>query len=318
MRSARLLYRAAIIVVIAAAMTFAHAAENYPTRPIRMLTGEAGGGGDFAARLIAQELSVYLGERVVVDNRGLISAEIAARATPDGYTLLLYGSPLWVSPLLREARYDVQRDLAPISEVVTVPNLLVVNPALPVTSVTELVKLAKSKPGTLNYSAGSVGSTQHLAAELFKTMAGVNIVRVTYKGAGPAIMGTVVGETQLMFPTAGSAAAHVKAGRLRALAVTSAQPSALAPGLPTVSASGIPGYESESPFGIFAPARTPAAVIVRLNRELVRLLHEREMQERFFSTGVEAVGSTPEALSALIRKETEKWRRVIKQSGLGG
>jgi len=318
MCSVRLAYSAATILAVASVMSLADAAEAYPTRPIRLVTGEVGGGGDFAARIIAQGLSTSLGQRVVVDNRGFISAEIAARATPDGYTLLLYGSPLWISPLLRESHYDVLKDFAPVSVVVTVPNLLVVNPAVPATSVAELVKLAKTRPGALNYATGSAGSTQHLAAELFKTMAGVEIVRVTYKGAGPAIIGTVVGETQLMFPTAGSAAAHVKAGRLRALAVTSAKPSALAPGLPTVSASGIPGYESDSPFGLFAPARTPASVIARLNREAVQLLRERDTQERFFNSGVEAVGSTPEALSTLVKKEIEKWKPVIRQSGAGG
>lgn len=307
--------RCVSVLMLALLGTAAHA-QHYPTKPIRLLTAEAGGGADFAARLIAQQLSASLRERVVVDNRGIMAVEIAARANADGYTLVLYGSPMWLSPFLRDARYDPVKDFAPITEVLTTPNVLVVHPSLPVRSVQELIAYAKSKPGVLNYSSGSTGSTQHLAAELFKAMAHLDIMRIAFKGSGPALTGVIVGETQLMFPSAGSAAAHIKSGRLRALAVTSTGPSALAPGLPTVAASGIPGYESQSPFGIFAPAKTAAALIKRLNEELVRLLRRAETRDRFFSTGVEAVGSTPEELADTVKNEMAKWGKLIKQAGL--
>jgi tripartite-type tricarboxylate transporter receptor subunit TctC len=282
-----------------------------------MLTSEAGGGSDFVARLVAQGMGAHLGQRVVVDNRGMISAEIAKHAAPDGYTLILYGSPLWLSPFLREKLpYDPVRDYAPVSLVVSTPNVVVVHPGVAAQTISELVALAKTKPGTLNYSSASTGSTQHLAAELFKSMAGVNIVRIPYKGSGPALNAVIAGQVQLMFPSAGSATQHVKAGRLRALAVTTAQPSALVPGLPTVAESGLPGYESVSPFGIFAPSKTPDAIIVRLNRDIVRGLSDSEIKTRFNGAGVETVGSTPAELGAMVKSEMAKWGKLIREAGI--
>ncbi len=293
------------------------AAESYPDKPIRMLTSEAGGGSDFVARLAAQGMSAHLGQRVVVDNRGIIAAEIAKHAQPDGYTLLLYGSPLWLSPFLRERLpYDPVRDYLPVSLVVSTPNIVVVHPAVAAQTIAELVALARQKPGALNYSSASTGSTQHLAAELFKRMAGVDIVRIPYKGSGPALNAVIAGQVQLMFPSAGSATQHIKAGRLRALAVTTAQPSALVPGLPTVAAAGLPGYESSSPFGVFAPAKTPAAVIARLNRDIVRGLNEADIKSRFFGAGVETVASTPAELAAMLQTEMAKWGKLIREAGI--
>jgi tripartite-type tricarboxylate transporter receptor subunit TctC len=247
----------------------------------------------------------------------MVSAEIAKHAAPDGYTLILYGSPLWLSPFLRDKLpYDPVRDYAPVSLVVNTPNVVVVHPSVPAQTIAELVALAKAKPGTLNYSSASTGSTQHLAAELFKNMAGVNIVRIPYKGSGPALNAVIAGQVQLMFPSAGSASQHVKANRLRALAVTTAQPSALVPGLPTVAASGLPGYESTSPFGVFAPLNTPAAIIARLNRDIARGLNDADIKARFTGAGVETVGSTPAELGAMVKTEMAKWGKLIRDAGI--
>ncbi len=306
-----------LIIAAALLMLSAHAPAAYPDKPIRMLTSEAGGGSDFVARLVAAGMSVFLGQRVVIDNRGLIAAEIAAHAQADGYTIMLLGSPLWLSPFLRaQSPYDPVRDFAPISIIVSTPNIVVVHPAVAAQSISELLALARVKPGALNYSAGSTGSTQHLAAELFKRMGGVDIVRIPYKGSGPALNALIAAQVQLMFPSAGSVMQHVKAGRLRALAVTTAKPSALVPGLPTVAESGLPGYESTSPFGIFAPAKTPAAVIARLNRGIVRTLDEAETKARYFNAGVETVGSTPDELAALLKSEMAKWGKLIKEANI--
>jgi len=305
-----------IVYALAALMPCANA-QSYPDKPIRMLTSEAGGGSDFGARLVAQGMSTHLGQRVVVDNRGMLAAEIAKHAAPDGYTLILYGSPLWLSPFLRDKLpYDPVRDYAPVSLVVSTPNVVVVHPGVPAQTIAELVALAKAKPGALNYSSASTGSTQHLAAELFKSMAGVNLVRIPYKGSGPALNAVIAGQVQLMFPSAGSATQHIKAGRLRALAVTTAQPSALVPGLPTVAASGLPGYESTSPFGVFAPLKMPAAIIARLNRDIARGLNDSEIKPRFTGAGVETVGSTPAELGAMVKSEMAKWGKLIREAGI--
>jgi tripartite-type tricarboxylate transporter receptor subunit TctC len=292
--------------------------QSYPNKPIRIVTIEAGGGGDLAARLIAQGLSGSLGQQVLVDNRGggVIAIEIVAKAPPDGYTLLLYGGTLWIGPLLQKVSWDPVRDFSPITLAVTFPNIVAVHPSMPVKSVKELTALAKARPGELNYGSGSIGASTHLAAELFKSMAGVNIVRVPYKGGGPATIALVTGEVQLMFATVGLVTPHVKSGRLRALAVTTAQPSALAPGLPTVAASGVPGYESASILGILAPAKTPEGIINRLNQEIVRALHRPEVKERLFSSGVETVGSSPVELAATMRAESAKWGKVVKEAGI--
>jgi tripartite-type tricarboxylate transporter receptor subunit TctC len=291
--------------------------QGFPAKPIRIVAPEVSGGSDLLARSIASGLSDNLGKTVVVDNRGFNAGEIVARAQPDGYTLLLYGSPLWLAGFLRhQVPFDPVRDFAPITVAATTPNVLVVHPSLRVTSVTELIVAARAAPGQLNYSSGSSGSTQHLAAELFNVMAGTRIVRVPFRGSGPALNSLMAGEVQMMFPSAGSAAPHLKSGRLRALAVTSAQPSALVPGLSTLSASGLPGYESTSPFGIFAPAGTAPALIARLNAEIVRVLASPVIRERMFNLGVEPVGSPPAVLAATVKTEMAKWGKLITDLGI--
>lgn len=295
--------------------------QDYPNRPIQMVTSEPGGGNDFAARLIAQGLAGNLGQQVIVSNRGaaggVIAAETVAKAPPDGYTLLFYGSNIWLMPFLRnKVPYDPVRDFAAVTLAVRAPIILVTHPSIAVTSVEELIALAKASPGRLNYGSGATGSASQIATELFKAMAGVDIAKISYKGNGPALNALIAGEVQLAFATPGSVAPHIKSGRLKALAVTSAQPSALVPGLPTVAASGLSGYEATSIVGVFAPAKTPATLINRLNREFVRVLNRADVKERFFNVGVETVGSSPEEFAATVKSEMARLGAVIRNAGI--
>ncbi len=285
---------------------------------MRIVTSEAGGGNDLQARMIARGLSGALGQQVIVENRpsGVIPGEIVSRASPNGYTLLLYNNTLWTGPLIQQTPYDMVRDFAPVTTATISPNVLVVNPASPANSVAELIALAKSKPGGLNYASSGTGATNHLAAELFKTMAGVDIVRIGYKGAGPGLNDLIANQIQVMFPTAGAAAPHVKAGRVKALAVTSAERSSIAPQLPTIAASGLPGYESLAIYGIFVPAGTPRALVNRLNGEIARILGSADVKEKFFSMGMEAVGGTPEQLAARVRADVVRMGKVIRDAGI--
>ena len=212
--------------------------------------------------------------------------------------------------------WDAIRDFSPITLATSQPSILAVHPSLPVKSVKELIALAKSKPGALNYSVGASGTAQHFAAELFKVMAGVNIVMINYKGGGPATNALIAGEVQVSFVSAASAAPFVKSGRLRALAVTSAQPSMLAPGLPTVAASGLPGYESVTLAGIYAPAKTPTAIINRLNQEFVRVLNGADVKEKLLNSGVEAAGNSPEQFAATIKADMTTVGKLIKDAGI--
>ncbi len=294
-------------------------AQDYPAKPVRIVTSGVGGAGDIAARVIAQGLGSSLGQQVVVDNRasGIIPIEVVVRAAPDGYTILLYGSVVWLAPYLRDiVSYDPIKDLAPITLAVTAPNVLVVHPSLPVKSVADLIALARAKPGDLNYGSSGAGSSGHLAAELFNAMAKIKIVRVNYKGAGAALSDVIGGQVQLSFATATSIAAHVQSGRLKALAVTSSKASALLPNLPTIAASGLSGYESASTSGIFAPAATPAAIIGRLNQEIVRALARAEVKERFLNAGSEVVASTPAQLSVAIKADMARMGKVIRDAGI--
>ena len=292
--------------------------QNYPVKPVRIVTSEPGGGSDFTARVVAQGLTMSLGEQVIVDNRAgtVTAAQIMTKAAPDGYTLLSYNNSLWTLPLLQPMFYDVLRDFTPVTLATRSPNILVVHPAVPVTSVRELVAHAKANPNALNYASGTIGSTNHLAAELFKALAGVQIARISYKGSGYAVNDLIGGQVQIMFATSGSIAPHVKSGRLRALAVTSALPSALAPGLPTVAASGVPGYEAVTMYGLYAPAQTPVAIIVRLNREAARFLQTADIREKLFGAGVETVCGSPQEFAAAIKADIARLSKVIKDAGI--
>ena len=293
-------------------------AQTYPTKPIRMVVTGVGSGGDFAARLISQGVSPALGQQIIVDNRGSgnMPAEIVAKSPPDGYTLCLSAAPLWITPFLRRTPYDPVKDFAPVTLVVTSPNILVVHPSLPVKSVKELIALIRARPGELNYATSGIGGSGFLAAELFKSMVRADMVRVNYKSGGLAMAELMSGEVQVFFANAGAAAPHRKSGRLRALAVTSAQPSALLPGLPTVAAGGLPGYELVSVQGIFAPARTPEAVVARLNQVIVPFLRRDDAKKKFFAAGMEPLGSPPEALAERVKSEMSRLGKVIKAAGI--
>lgn len=295
------------------------AAQNYPTKPVRIITSEPAGINDVATRIIAQGLAAALGQAVIVENRGsaAITGTMAARAAPDGYTLLCYGSTLWLAPLMREKiGYDPIRDFAPITLAVASPGVLVVHPSVAATSAAELIALAKARPGVLNYGGGGPGSVPHLAMELFKAKAGINIVRIPYKGAAPAVNAVMANQVQAVVTTAGSVMSHMKSGRLRGLGVGSLKPSPLAPGLPTISETGLPGYEFRSTWGIFAPSRTPAAVIARINQEAVRILAHAEVRQRMMDAGIETVGSTAQVLADTVRTEVNVLGALIKELGI--
>ena len=295
-------------------------AEDFPTKPIRMVTADVGSLNDLAARLIAQGLAGSVGQQVIVENRGgaggAIAAQAVAKAAPDGYMLLLYSGALWVGPLLQDLPWDALRDFTPVASAVTSPNVLVVHPSVPVKTVKDLIALAKKRPGELNYGSSPIGASTHLAAELFNALAGVNIVRINYKGGGAALNALIAGQIEVMFATAGLVKPLFDSGRLRALAVSSAQPSTLAPGLPTIAAAGVPGYESVSVHGIFAPAKLPAALLHRLNNEIVQVLNRTDIREKFLNAGVEIAASTPEQFTATIKAEIARMSRVIKQAGI--
>lgn len=292
-------------------------AQNFPAKPIRIVSAEVGGGNDFAARIVAQGLG-GLGQPVVVENRpsGVIPGSIVAKAQPDGYTLLAYGVSLWMAPFLQDdIPYDPVRDFAPVTLVANSPGVLVVYPGVAAKSARELIALAKAKPGQLNYASTSTGSPPHLAAELFKFMAGVDIVRILYRGAALALIDVMSGQVHLTFGTASSSTPHIRTGKLRALAVTSAQPTAVFPGLPTL-ASTLPGYEAGSVYGVFVPAKTPPAIINRLNREIVRHLHTAEVKERFLNVGVDVIGSSPAELAAAVRSDRERLGKMIRDANI--
>ena len=314
-----------IVSVISIGLTFlsegtAHA-QSYPTKPVRIVTSEAGGGTDVITRVVAQGLTGVLGQQVIVDNRGAaggaIGAELVARAPPDGYTLLFQGSNIWLLPFLRSnVPYDPLKDFSPITLVTSSPNILLVHPSVEAASVKDLIALARAKPGWLNYATGLVGGSTHLAPALFKAMANVDIVQVTYKGGAAALNDLIAGRVQIMFPSMGSGIPHVKSGKLKALAVTTAQPSVLFPGLPTIAASGLPGYEFINVTGMFATAKTPVTIINRLNQEIVRIVNQPDVRARFMSAGNEVVGSSPQEFASAVKADMIRMGKVIKDAGI--
>ena len=302
----------------AIALTAASAsAQEFPTKPVRVVTSAVGGGGDVIARLIAQAVTPSLGQQVLIDNRGgILSTEQVAKAPPDGYTLLSQANSFWLLPFMQKVSYDPVRDFSPITLTVTSPNVIGVHPSLPVRSVKELIAFAKVRPGQINFAGSSPGSASHLAAELFKYSAGVDIVFIPYRGTGPALNDTLSGQVSLLFSNTATVLPHIKSGRLRGLAVTSAKPSALAPGLPTAASSGLPGYEASAIYSMFAPAGTPAATIARLNQEIVRALNRNDLKEKMFNVGVEVVGSSPEQLAVTMKADMARLGKVIKDAGI--
>jgi len=295
----------------------AASAQEYPAKLIRVLTSPPGGGNDFAARLIVKGLTEKTGWQVIIDNRpNIIAAETVSRAAPDGHTLLVAGGVFTTGHLIEKMPYDPIRDFAAITMTHRQPNILVVHPSVPVKSVRELIALAKARPGELNYASSGLGATNHLGAELFNSMAGVRIVRINYKSVGAGVTGVLGGEVHLMFVNLASVSPYLETGRLRPLAITSAQPSPLRPGLPTVAASGLPGFESFLLTGVFAPAGTPAPVVRRLNQEIVRAINVPDVKEKFANIGIETVGSSPQDLTAAMKVEIARMGKVIREAGI--
>lgn len=296
-------------------------AQAYPARPIRLIVPYAAGGGvDVMARLVAPKLSERLGQRVIIDNHagatGNIGAEIAARAAPDGYTVLMGGASLAINvSLYSKLTYDVMKDFVPVTEVAQSPNIVLVHPSLPARSIRELIALARARPGQLNYGSGGSGSTLHLTAELFKTMANVNIVHVPYKGTGPAIVGLMSGEVALAMPPLSGMLPHVESGRVRALAITSRTRLNILPQLPTVAESGVPGFESGQWYGMLVPAGTPASIVMKLQSELAQVVRLPDVVAQITRQGCVPVGDTSRHFTAYLRQDIAKWAKVVKASG---
>ncbi len=292
-------------------------AQAYPAKPIRVYAATPGASGDYSARLIAPGLAAALGQPIVVDNRGGYGAiEALIKSPADGYNLLIYGTTLWIVPLMARAAWDPQRDLAPILLLNSSPSTVVVHPSLPVRDVRSLVNLAKSRPSELNYGSAPPGSSQHLASELFTSMARVKIAYVPYKSSGMAQIGLMSGEVHVMFPPAGSVVPHVRSGRVRLLAVSSLKPSPFFPGVPTVHESGVPGYEVSTIVALFAPAGTPTAIIQRLNQETSAIISRPEIKQRFSNESMDAGGGPPSVLANAMQSETARFGKLIQDMGL--
>jgi len=300
----------------------APAAQNYPAKPIRIIVAYTPAGTtDILARLVGQKFTEEWKQPVIVENRpganGNIGTEVAAKSAPDGYTLLMTtAGPHGINPTLyRKLPFDAVKDFAPISLVAMVPNILVVNPALPVKNVKELIQLAKSKPGGLSFGSPGVGSTGQLSMELFKTMTGTNLVHIPYKGSAGVLTDLVSGQIQVAIDNMPPYLPQVRAGKIRALAVTTAKRSRAVPDLPTIAEAGVPGYEAAAWFGLLAPAGTPRDIVDKLAEETAKILGMPDVREKLAAQGAEPVGNSPEAFGAFVRAEIAKWAKVIKESG---
>lgn len=298
------------------------AAQPYPSRPVRMIVPQsAGGSTDVVARLIAQRMSDALGQPVVVDNRpgagSLNGIEIVANAAPDGYTLLTVAASFTINPALhRKLPFDPVNGFTPISQLVTLPHVLVVHPSVPVDSVKSLIALAKAKPDALNYASSGIATSTHMAAELFLYLTKTRMVNVPFKGGAPAMVGMLSGQCQVNFATISTALPHIRSGKLRALAVSTAKRSAAAPEFPTIAEAGVPGYEHGSWVGTLATAKVPAPVIARLNEVAVKAAHAPDVKNMLLRDGLEATGTTPAEFAAIIRTEVAKWQKVVKAAGI--
>ena len=312
----------ATVLMMSCAAPVAAAADSYPSRSVRIIVPfPPGSGTDIIGRIVGQALSDAWKQPFVVDNRpgagGTIGSDIVAKAQPDGHTLLLGNvSTLAIAPnLYRKLPYDPVRDFAPITLITTMNSVLVVHPSVPARSLREFVALAKAKPRSLNYGSAGSGTTGHLGAELFKSLAGMDMVHVPYKGSGPALTDLLAGQVQVMFGTIATVLPHVRAGKLRVLGVTSLKRADLLPDVPSINEALLPGFEVEVWQAIVAPARTPDAIIAKLNAEIVRSLRASAMKEQLTSQGLEAVGNSPKEFGEFIRRENAKWGKVVKASG---
>jgi len=307
------------LALAAAAGTCAQAQDKYPTRPVRIVTSTPGGGNDFLARMIAPPLGNVIGQQIIVDNRpSRLVGGIAARSTPDGYTLVVGGSTMQYTPLMEKMDYNAITDFTPVSLLERSPNVLVVTPALKVGSVGELVAMARAKPGVLNYGTGASGASLHLAGELFMIATNTKLVRVPYKATGPAVLGLLTNEVQLVFATAGAVVPLLKDGKLKALGVTTAQPTPLVPGVPTIAQQGVPGFEVVTIGFMLAPAKTPPAIVRLLNQHVVKLMQQPDVKERLAAGGSEALSSSPGELGRIMREDDARMRKLFRQLGLSG
>jgi tripartite-type tricarboxylate transporter receptor subunit TctC len=312
----------AALAIAASAIAFCAAAQSYPSKPIRLVSPfPPGGSVDVVGRLLAAKLSESLGQQMVVDNRsgasGVIGTEVVLNAPPDGYTLLINTIPFVSNQfLMPRASYDPLRDFVSISLIASAPSFVAVHPALPARSIQELIALAKAKPGELFYSAAGVGTNPHIAGELFNLLAGVNITAVQFKGGGPADMAVIAGEVGVTFGNVSQEIGHVKAGRMRALAVTSAKRNSALPELPTVAEAGLPGYEFDTWFVLAAPKGTPRAVVDTLNAHIRKSLTTPEQVKFYEERGLTVIASTPEEAAAYLENEAKKWGRVIRERGI--
>jgi len=297
-------------------------AQGYPARPVRVIVPQsAGGSTDLVARAVGQRMADNLGQPMVVDNRpgagSINGTDIAAKATPDGYTLLIVAASFTITPNIRKkVPYDVVRDFTPISQLVTLPHILVVHPSLPVKSVKELIAMAKAQPGVLNFASSGIGTSTHMATELFMYLTGTKMVNIPYKGGSPGMTALLGGQVQLYFAAISTAIPHVRSGRLRPLAVSTAKRSVVVPEYPTMQEAGVPGYEHASWVGMLAPDKTPRAVITQLNREAIKVLQMADVKTLLLRSGVETLGSSPKEFDSLIRTEVAKWARVVKAAGI--
>ena len=309
-------YKLLLVPFIAALWTGFCNAQPYPSQVIRIATAGIGGGSDTVARTIADDMSATLKQSIVIENfAGSILVPRAAKAVPDGYNLLVTGNNLWVGPLFGDMPYDPVRDFAPIAALTRQSTILVVHPSLPVHSVPELIKLAKAQPGKLNYTSGTNGASSHIAGELFKSMAKVDITRIVYKAQGPELTDLLTGQVHLTFGNGPTMGPLVHAGRVRALATAGAKRSVLFPNLPTVGET-VPGYSSEQLIGLFAPAKTPDAIIRRLNQEAVHALERPQVKERLLKNGLETIGGPPDELGNAIKADIARMSKLIKEAGV--
>jgi len=297
-------------------------AQGYPTKSIRLVAPSTPGDApDVIARLVAERLSAALGQQVVVENRpgagGVVGSEIVAKSAPDGYTLIMgnAGSHGINAAVYSKLPYDILKDFAPVSQIAVAPNIFVVNPGLPVTTIPEFIAYAKARPGQLSYASGGNGSSSHMSMELLKSMAGIDVVHVPYKGSTPALTDVISGQDAVMSVNMPPAVPHVKSGRLRALAVTTRSRTPSMPDLPTVAES-LPGYETVAWFGVLAPAGTPKDVVNRLSMEIAKIARSPDMRERFEGMGAEPVGSTPEEFGAVMARDIAKWTALAKSVGI--
>jgi tripartite-type tricarboxylate transporter receptor subunit TctC len=311
-----------LVICVAAPPAIVLAQAQYPTKPVRLIVPfPPGGGSDTLARILSPKLAEVLGQQLVIDNRPgggtNIGAEIAAKSQPDGHTLLMGNVSHAINvTLYAKLNYDLVKDFAPVSLMASTPNILVVHPSVQAKSVKELVALARAQPGKLDYASSGSGSSAHLAAELFSSMAGVKMNHVPYKGGGPAVIALVGGQCQVGFATTPSVIQHVKSGKMRGLAVTSAQRSSSTPDLPTVSEAGVPGYEAGTWYGLLVPAGTPKGIVTRLHAESVKLLQLSDVRDRLDAAGFDPIGNSPAEFATHIRGEIAKWKKVVQAAGV--